>query len=220
MKEKIKNKNINEITKAPEEEWVWVDGYKGTDANMCCNNYQYMLGHAHMMPEGSEIKLCESGFHFCKNLRNVFSYYDIGKGNRFFKVHAMVRKEVNHDIKVVPNDQNTVNFWNNMVSSLYDDKLVAKCIIFERELTPDEILREIDGTNEWPDDIKETALKINVTTATHTHNTNRLISVGYSPVVASYIATKTTKTDLAFALGAQEGLSMDAKILAIFAGVN
>lgn len=33
MKEKIKNKNINEITKAPEEEWVWVDGYNGRESS-------------------------------------------------------------------------------------------------------------------------------------------------------------------------------------------
>ena len=76
----------------PEAEWVWVEGYKGTDKNMCCKDYQYILGATHSLPDEEEVELCKNGFHLCLNLNEVFNFYPIGEGNRFFKVQALVRK--------------------------------------------------------------------------------------------------------------------------------
>ena len=74
----------------PQEEWVWVDGYKGTDKDMKCRDFQYELHKVYDMPEDAEIVECSSGFHLCLEKEHVFRFYDIGKGNRFFKVKALV----------------------------------------------------------------------------------------------------------------------------------
>lgn len=47
------------------------------------NNYTY----------NGEVELCESGYHFCKELKSVFGYYSLDNGNRFFKVKCLVSKE-------------------------------------------------------------------------------------------------------------------------------
>lgn len=73
-----------EENKEPEE-WIWVDGYKATKADMTCYDYQYELGKQHDMPEDEDIIECRSGFHLCLRLEDVFSYYKIGKDNRFFQ---------------------------------------------------------------------------------------------------------------------------------------
>ena len=85
-------KETLEPTSEPEEEWIWVEGYKGTDKDMKCRDFQYGLGVQYDMPEDQEIQECESGFHLCLYLSDVFHYYEVGCGNRFFKVKALVRK--------------------------------------------------------------------------------------------------------------------------------
>lgn len=96
------------------EEWTWVTGYKGTNKNMICRDYQYELGEPYSIPDGEEVKMCSNGFHFCEDLSDVFQYYDIGLGNRFFEVTACVRK-------------------SDLVNK--DKKRVAKEIVFLRELS-------------------------------------------------------------------------------------
>lgn len=71
-------------TPEPKEEWIWVESYKGTDKDMKCRDYQYELGVQYDMPEGQTIKECESGFHLCLSLKDVYGYYDISDGHRFF----------------------------------------------------------------------------------------------------------------------------------------
>ena len=53
------------------EEWVWVEGYKGTDKNMkAYGNFQYELGKQYDY-EG-EIQICANGFHFSRDLKAFF----------------------------------------------------------------------------------------------------------------------------------------------------
>lgn len=62
----------NAKLKTPEEEWVWVTGYKGTDRDMKCkNDCQFEIGKKFDMPEGEDAVLCDSGFHFCPKLKDV-----------------------------------------------------------------------------------------------------------------------------------------------------
>ena len=122
----------------PDPEWIWVEGYKGTDENMCCKDYQYELNKHHTF-EG-EVDLCHAGFHFCATLYEVFHYYQWNFTNRYFKVKALVQRE----------------FWVHRGWGGYK-KFVAKEIIFLEELDKKEIfISRFSNQYEWitADDIE------------------------------------------------------------------
>lgn len=200
----------NEGGKEPEE-WIWVDGYKGTRKDMTCNGYQYIMNQQHNMEEGAEIKACRSGFHLCKALCDVYHYYEIGHGNRFFKVKALVRK-TDYERCRAPRSS---SLW-----ALGDNKLAAKSIIFERELTVDEIFNVFssDISEDWSTDDKLMALEHDIDYVRKYKKNQELIILGYSELMAKYIAKDSDKHERAVALASQPGLSMDVKILAIFCG--
>ena len=88
--EDLEKKNLCKDT----NEYIWVEGYKGTDKNMRCHNdFQYELGVKVSLPEDEEPVVCKRGFHFCSELKDVFYYYRISKNHRFFKCKALVKKE-------------------------------------------------------------------------------------------------------------------------------
>lgn len=100
---------------AIEQEWVWVDAYKGTDANMVCKGKQY-----HMNVEDTfngNVDLGVKGYHVCTDLKHCFRTYDYNFSNRFFKVKALVKRT---DFQY-RNPNNTT--------------LVAKAIKFVEEIT-------------------------------------------------------------------------------------
>lgn len=102
---------------AVEQEWIWVDAYKGTDANMVCKGKQYRMNVEDTY--GDKVVLGSKGYHVCTNLKHVFKDYDYNFSNRFFKVKALVKaKSFQHR-----NPNNTV--------------LVAKAIKFVTEITND-----------------------------------------------------------------------------------
>ena len=114
-----------------EEEWVWIDGYKGTDKNMQCkNNFQYELGKAYTC-EGDIVE-CQNGFHLCANLRDTFYYYDIADNpsNRYFKVKALVRPK---DVE----SYGKVSLFNGALDMR--TKLVARQIILTEEVSEKEL---------------------------------------------------------------------------------
>ena len=86
LEEKVVVKDTNE--------YVWIEGYKGTDENMRgFNGFQYELGVEVSLPENVEPEVCKKGFHFCTELKDVFYYYNISEIHRFFKCKALVKKE-------------------------------------------------------------------------------------------------------------------------------
>lgn len=185
------------------EEWVWVTGYKGTDKDMKCRDYQFELGKQFDMPEGEEIVLCSSGFHMCQDLKNVFVYYDIGKGNRFFEVKALVRRY---------NKNGTYTYEHR------DDKMTSKSVTFVRELTADEIFKSAveryPYTENWTAEYKEMALK---TTLSHTRNivkTKELVDLGYSEAFATFVVRNGVE-ETAKTMASMPDVSMDVKVLAI-----
>lgn len=195
-------------TPESEEEWIWVEGYKGTDKDMKCLNYQYELGVQYDMPEDEPIQECKNGFHLCLSLVDVWDYYCVGGGNRFFKVEALVRKTDKDNYREAfrrGNDWYTPNTYKN--------KLVAKSIIFTSELTYDEILKDTDAQN-LPEDYKKIALESSIQNAVNQYTINILVEDGYSLPFAAYMA-KTGKFDIAHAFGSQKDLSMDMKVLGI-----
>lgn len=79
----------------------YVYGFKGFDQNLKCRGYQFEIGKTYTHDGGVDnIKICQKGFHYCKNLKDVFNFYtaskltDIftdkptGKNNRFCIVKA------------------------------------------------------------------------------------------------------------------------------------
>lgn len=98
-----------------EQEWIWVDAYKGTDANMCCLGKQYRMNIEDNY--SGKTVLGKKGYHVCTDLRHCFKTYDYDFSNRFFKVRALVNaKEYRFR-----NPNNTT--------------LVAKAIKFVEEIT-------------------------------------------------------------------------------------
>ena len=102
---------------AVEQEWIWVDAYKGTDANMVCKGKQYRMNVEDTY--GDKVVLGSKGYHVCTELQHVFKDYDYNFSNRFFKVKALVKAK---DFQY-RNPNNTV--------------LVAKAIKFVTEITND-----------------------------------------------------------------------------------
>ena len=100
---------------AVEQDWIWVDAYKGTDANMRCKSKQYAMNVEDHY--GDKVALGSKGYHVCTDLKHCFNTYDYDFINRFFKVKALVNaKEYQYR-----NPNNTT--------------LVAKAIKFVEEIT-------------------------------------------------------------------------------------
>lgn len=100
---------------AVEQDWIWVDAYKATDANMRCKGKLYRMNVEDTY--GDKVVLGSKGYHVCTDLKHVFKDYDYNFSNRFFKVRALV-KATDYQYR---NPNNTV--------------LVAKAIKFTEEIT-------------------------------------------------------------------------------------
>lgn len=210
IKDDLVDHKMGETVKKPEEEWVWVTGYKGTDRNMQCkNNYQFEIGKKFDMPEDAMITICKSGFHFCPKLRDVFSYYDIGGGHRYFEVSALVRKKDYDGSMCDPGV-----YWG-YGSIAINDKLAAKSIIFTRELTVNEVL-ECSGADfsDWTEAEKTMAMEEGISVVTTKRKVSKLVELGYSEAFAKWIINRGYFAD-AYAVGQQKDLSMDMKVAAI-----
>lgn len=207
-------------------EWIWVEGYKATRKDMTCRGYQFEINKQFDMPEGAEIEDCKSGFHFCRDLKDVFDYYKVMDGNRFFKVHALVRKkdyeEYGKSVTIeVANpfyymygyDLSGSHSTTTRTSSIRD-KLTSKSIVFLRELTPDEVFGPLgdnfDG-NVWTSEDKKLAMEHNIDYVRNIYKARILVDLGYSEAFAKYIVDEG-KFKAAAAAGSQEGLSMDMKV--------
>ena len=121
--------------KEPEEEWVKVKGYKGMHKDMKAHyDFQYELGKTYTIEDPDSISICEYGYHFSLNLKDVFRYYDLANNNRFFKVEALVRKK---DYDEYGKTYTTTIFSDRV------DKLVAKEITLLEEVSTEEMFEEI-----------------------------------------------------------------------------
>ena len=55
------------------EKETTIIGYKGFDKNLQCRDLQYEVGKT--FEHEGDVSCCNSGFHFCENPFDVFSYY-------------------------------------------------------------------------------------------------------------------------------------------------
>lgn len=102
-----------------EQDWIWVDAFKGTDADMVCKGKQYRMNVEDTY--NGEVHLGTKGYHVCTDLKHCFKTYDYDFKNRFFRVRALVNaKEYRYR-----NPNNTT--------------LVAKAIKFVEEITDAQI---------------------------------------------------------------------------------
>lgn len=196
-------------TPKPEEEWIWIEGYKGTDSNMKCRGYQFELGVKYDIPDDQEVEECKTGFHLCLNLGDVYSYYGIGNGNRYFRVKALVRKS---DVAKYGTHQYIDTGYGRYPTGICD-KLASKSIILQSELTIDEILKGTEA-EQLPIEYKQLAINSGIGFAVDLYNRNTLVADGYSEAFAEYII-RNNLYGTAHAFGSQKDLSMDVKVLGI-----
>lgn len=184
-----------------EEEWIWVTGFKGTDKNMRCRDCQFEIDKQFDMPENDQIVMCHSGFHFCDKLNNVYDYYAVQDGNRFFEVKALVRRWKKDGYYKVEQRH---------------DKMVAKSIVFTRELTIEEIFNAVDDSEvkNWNIEQKELARQTSVRQAKDSIRVKTLMDLGYSEAFAQF-AVRKGSYDIAYTMGNTPNVSMDVKVLTV-----
>ena len=99
-------------------------GYKAFDKNFKCQNYQFEVGKTY--EHESEIKLCSSGFHFCKYPLSVFNYYNITDNIKFAEIETELIDDVEEKY-----DDNDIN----------QEKLVTEKIKIKKELSLSELIK-------------------------------------------------------------------------------
>lgn len=196
---------------APEEKWIWVEGYKGTDRHMRgYGDYQFEIGKRYDMPTDIEIKDCHAGFHLSLYMKDVFRHYSINHGNRFFKVRALVREKDFNEYYVPTKDDPF--FYSPFARRR--DKLVSQSIEFISELTLDEIFENVDGASTWSEEYKNIAIECGIGEVLMLTKRDELVQLGYSEAFATYVVKKD-RYDIAKVVASQPGLSMDVKALMI-----
>lgn len=201
-----------EVKTHKDEEWIWVEGFKGMEKDMTCNEMQYEIGGRYVH-EG-DVKLCESGYHFCLNLKDVFGYYRLTNGRRYFRVRGLVRR---NEVESYGDHVLKKFSWGGVYSS-YNDKVVAKEIIIEDELTSEEIFSMVDMSDKVKgEEYFEIARRKGTDDAFTEWQCDQLTECGYSkPFVEMLRYMSTEKRNRAIAVGSEPDLSMDMKCWIIF----
>ena len=180
----------------------------------------YRTGDIGFYNYDGEIEICATGFHFSRDLKDVFAYYNVKDNHRFFKVKALV-KESDYEkygryIRVsVP------SFWGGgtTLSNERVNKLVAKSIILEEEVSKTDIIMayyQYEPHNKsLPEEYWDTMIRNGYPAAYEDWQVDNLIKAGYSPVFARCIY-RDNKTEKAFSIADQEGVSMDMKVWYIY----
>lgn len=205
----VKEVKTETTIEAPVEEWVWTTGFKGTENDMKCRGYQFDMQQTFSIPADEKIEMCSNGFHLCKTLKDVFGFYSIGRGNRFFEVLALVRKE---DL------ENYTSGWNA--------KLVARSIKFVREVDVDEILsthaKKYENSelaelsyDKWTDEHKRLALQKGTEEVEKLLAIEYLKSLGYAKPFAKFVMDEGAY-NVAKCVGSQANLGMDMKAMYIY----
>ena len=220
IKDDIALENVmNAIKTIEEEEYIWIKGFKGTNKDMRCQDYQYELDKQFDLDADVEPVICSKGFHLCKKLESVFQYYKIGNGNRFFEVEALVKKsDLNPERKKnsTPNVYVPYGYLPGFSGS--KDKYAAKSIRFIRELTVDEVFEVVsdEEVRGWTEEQKKRAMETSIAAVRPEVREFELCAAGYSPVFSKYIAGDTGRYQTAMAMASLPDVSMDIKVMAIF----
>ena len=153
-KERKKRELQKMIELQGQEEWVYVEGIKGMTKDMKgYDNFQFEVGKTYI--KDGLIEICKNGFHLSLNLEDVLNHYGLCRGNRFFKVRALVRKE---DLDNYGTVTEVDNFFYGK-QKIIKDKLVSKEIEILEELSDEELFEEYkkmeSGKSRWIEDIDD-----------------------------------------------------------------
>ena len=153
-KEKERRELQEKIDLQNQEEWVYVEGIKGMTEDMKgYDNFQFEVGKTYI--KDGLIEICKNGFHLSLNLEDVLHHYGLCKGNRFFKVRALVRKK---DLDEYGTVTEIDNFFYGK-QKIIKNKLVSKEIEILEELSDEELFEEYkkmeSGKSRWIEDIDD-----------------------------------------------------------------
>ena len=153
-KEKEKRELQKMIELQGQEEWVYVEGIKGMTEDMKgYDNFQFEVGKTYI--KDGLIEICKNGFHLSLNLEDVLNHYGLCRGNRFFKVRALVRKE---DLDNYGTVTEVDNFFYGK-QKIIKNKLVSKEIEILEELSDEELFEEYkkmeSEKSRWIEDIDD-----------------------------------------------------------------
>lgn len=153
-KERERKELQEKIELQEQEEWVYVEGIKGMTEDMKgYDNFQFEVGKTYI--KDGLIEICKNGFHLSLNLEDVLHHYGICKGNRFFKVRALVRKK---DLDEYGTITEVDNFFYGK-QKIIKNKLVSKEIEILEELSDEELFEEYNkfesGKSKWIEDIDD-----------------------------------------------------------------
>ena len=150
-----KRRELQKIIELQEqEEWVYVEGIKGMTEDMKgYDNFQFEVGKTYI--KDGLIEICKNGFHLSLNLEDVLNHYGLCKGNRFFKVRALVRKK---DLDEYGTVTEIDNFFYGK-QKIIKNKLVSKEIEILEELSDEELFEEYkkmeSGKSRWIEGIDD-----------------------------------------------------------------
>lgn len=153
-KERERKELQEKIELQEQEEWVYVEGIKGMTEDMKgYDDFQFEVGKTYI--KDGLIEICKNGFHLSLNLEDVLHHYGICKGNRFFKVRALVRKK---DLDEYGTITEVDNFFYGK-QKIIKNKLVSKEIEILEELSDEELFEEYkemkDKKSKWIEDIDD-----------------------------------------------------------------
>ena len=153
-KEKERKELQEKIELQRQEEWVYVEGIKGMTEDMKgYDDFQFEVGKTYI--KDGLIEICKNGFHLSLNLEDVLHHYGICKGNRFFKVRALVRKK---DLDEYGTITEVDNFFYGK-QKIIKNKLVSKEIEILEELSDEELFEEYkemkSEKSRWIEDIDD-----------------------------------------------------------------
>ena len=153
-KEKERKELQEKIELQRQEEWVYVEGIKGMTEDMKgYDDFQFEVGKTYI--KDGLIEICKNGFHLSLNLEDVLHHYGLCKGNRFFKVRALVRKK---DLDEYGTITEVDNFFYGK-QKIIKNKLVSKEIEILEEFSDEELFEEYkemkSGKSKWIEDIDD-----------------------------------------------------------------
>ena len=83
-----------------------VRGYKVFNPDFTCRGHKFEVGKTYT--HNGEIKICNSGFHFCTKASHCFSYYDFNSDNIVCEVEAIGKTETHDEDSKVCTDKITI----------------------------------------------------------------------------------------------------------------